>query len=76
MPLSAQVDAKQARKMWEKFSPVFEKWIPTPCVLHLIPTPAFTPPILHKTPMRIVGVSFFGLLIPPSYWRSLGPGPH
>src|ERR1035438_472828 len=33
--------SQAARKKWEKFTPVFERWIPSPCVLHPYPEPRF-----------------------------------
>jgi RNA-directed DNA polymerase len=33
--------SQRARKKWEKFAPVFEKWIPTPRVLHPYPDARF-----------------------------------
>ena len=33
--------SQAARKKWEKFTPVFERWIPTPCVLHPHPEARF-----------------------------------
>jgi RNA-directed DNA polymerase len=44
--------SQRARKKWEKSTPVLERWIPPPAFFTLIPTPAFTPPILHKSRMR------------------------
>ena len=33
--------SQRARKKWEKFVPVFDKWIPTPRVLHPYPEVRF-----------------------------------
>jgi hypothetical protein len=33
--------SQTARKKWEKFTPVFERWIPSPCVLHPYPEARF-----------------------------------
>jgi hypothetical protein len=33
--------SQRARKKWEKFAPVFDKWIPTPRVLHPYPHTRF-----------------------------------
>jgi group II intron reverse transcriptase/maturase len=33
--------SQTARKKWEKFTPVFDRWIPSPCVLHPYPEARF-----------------------------------
>ena len=40
MPYSF-VAAKRARKKWEQFAPVFDRWIPPPRVLHPYPDTRF-----------------------------------
>ena len=50
---SVLVRRGQRTKMcWERFTPVLNRWIPPPRVLHPIPMHASTPPILRKSRMR------------------------
>ena len=44
--------SQTARKKWEKFTPVFERWITPPGSCTPTLRLAFTPPILHKSRMR------------------------
>ena len=50
---SVLVRRSQRTKMcWARFTPVLNRWIPPPRVLHPIPMHASTPPILRKSRMR------------------------
>jgi hypothetical protein len=44
--------SQRAKRRWESLTPVFNRWIPIPRILHPILTPASTPLILHKSRMR------------------------
>ena len=44
--------SQRAKMCWERFTPVLNRWIPPPRVLHPIPMHASTPPILRKSRMR------------------------
>src|SRR5215469_8977934 len=44
--------SQRAKMRWERFTPVLNRWIPPPRVLHPIPMHASTPPIPRKSRMR------------------------
>ena len=44
--------SQRAKKKWESLTPVFNRWIPIPRILHPYPHPASTPHIPHKSRMR------------------------
>jgi hypothetical protein len=44
--------SQRAPMRWERLTPILNRWIPPPRVLHPIPMPASTPLILRKSRMR------------------------
>ncbi|HZD48666.1 MAG TPA: reverse transcriptase domain-containing protein [Silvibacterium sp.] len=44
--------SQRASMKWESLTPVFNRWIPVPRILHPILIPASTPLILHRSRMR------------------------